>query len=187
MVLYYGDTRWKKPLHLVDCLTIPDYLRERIPDYWVNLYEISYLTEDQIAMFQSDFRFVALYFVQNRREKEGLKPDYSVSLDQLQHVEEFLELMTAITGNQIFMDSLAFIQENRGKNLMMETIIDRYEARGKIEGRKEGIKEGIKEGELSRAKSVVAGMHKEGITIEVIARVVQEPEKVVREWLALPR
>lgn len=40
-------------------------------DYRINLFEIAYLTQEQVALFQSDFRIVADYFVQ-KREKGGI-------------------------------------------------------------------------------------------------------------------
>lgn len=35
----------------------------------INLFEIAFLTDEQVAMFKSDFRIVADYFVQIRKIK----------------------------------------------------------------------------------------------------------------------
>lgn len=50
--------------------------------------------------FHSDFRFVAEYFVASRMRKEGKEPKFSVTLGHLRHVEEFVELMNAITNSR---------------------------------------------------------------------------------------
>ena len=39
---------------------------------YLNVFEIAYLTEEQIEMFQSDFGIIADYFV--KREGKGIKP-----------------------------------------------------------------------------------------------------------------
>lgn len=62
----------------------------------------SFLDEEIVAKFQSDFRFVAEYFVQTRRKKEGLESVFSLTLDHLTHVKEFAGLMNAITNSEIF-------------------------------------------------------------------------------------
>jgi hypothetical protein len=61
----------------------------------VNLFEIAYLSEKQVSSFQSDFRFVAEYFVATRKKKEGAEPTFTIGLEHLKHVEEFIELMRA--------------------------------------------------------------------------------------------
>ena len=70
LVLYFGDKRWDKPLTLLEGFDIPEELKPYVNDYKVNLFEISYLTEEQVAMFKSDFRIVAEYFVQMRTKKD---------------------------------------------------------------------------------------------------------------------
>ena len=55
---------------------LDDELKPLVNDYKINLYEIAYITDEQLAGFKSDFRFVADYFVQKRKtgtyEKEFL-------------------------------------------------------------------------------------------------------------------
>lgn len=64
LVLYFGYGRcWKTPGTLYECLDIPEELKPFVNDYRVNLYEIAYLTDEQVQMFTSDFKVVADYFV----------------------------------------------------------------------------------------------------------------------------
>lgn len=37
-----------------------------VNDYKMNLFEIAYLTHEQVEMFQSDFRVIVDYFVQKQ-------------------------------------------------------------------------------------------------------------------------
>ena len=41
-----------------------------INDYRINVIEVSYLTEEQIALFQSEFKVVANFFVKIERMKQ---------------------------------------------------------------------------------------------------------------------
>ena len=71
------------------------------------MFEISYLTEEQVAMFKSDFRIVAEYFVQMRTKK-----DYTPSAIEIKHVHETLQLMSAVTHDDRFLQDR--ITENGG-------------------------------------------------------------------------
>lgn len=61
------------------------------------MFEIAYLSDEQVNCFQSDFRIVADYFVQKRRNK-GYKPPKIA----IQHVDAFLQMMTALTHDKRF-------------------------------------------------------------------------------------
>ena len=63
----------------------------------MNLFEIAWLTDEQMAMFQSDFRYVADFFVQKRRNKR-----YEVPEGDIIHADALLKLMSALTGNVEF-------------------------------------------------------------------------------------
>ena len=51
-------------------------------DYRINVFEIAYLTPEQVKLFQSDFRIVADYFVQKR-----LNHEYKPSPQKMKHVQ----------------------------------------------------------------------------------------------------
>ena len=70
MVLYFGYKKhWDKAKTLHEALGdgIDEQLKPYVNDYEINLFEIAYLTDEQLAGFKSDFRFVADYFVQKRK------------------------------------------------------------------------------------------------------------------------
>ena len=128
LVLHFGMEKWNEPLTLKECLNIPDELEGYVNDYKMNLYQIAYLTEKQVNMFQSDFKVVAEYFTQKRTNK-----DYVPSPQTFQHVDAVLKLMAVMTGDHRFEEVL---QESRQKGVPtnMCEVLDRVEARGEARG-----------------------------------------------------
>ena len=145
-VLYFGDSRWKSSLNLKDHLKIPDGLDEYVSDYKANLFEIAFLSDEQVSCFQSDFRYVVEYFVATRKKKEGLEPTFTISVEHLKHVEEFIELMNAITNSDHFSRLPKLIKE-RGDDAVLTILFDEAEERGIEKGIEKGRKEGERIGE----------------------------------------
>ena len=101
-------------------------------DYRMNLYEIAYLSDEQVQMFTSDFKIVADYFVQMRKNK-----DYTASEVTIKHVHELLQLMAVMTRDNRF-EKVYSPDMERGTTTMCE-VLDRVENRG--------IQKGIIQGE----------------------------------------
>ena len=116
-----------------DHLKIPDGMEGYVSDYKANLFEIAFLPEEQVQQFRSDFRYVAEYFVASRRRKEGKTPIFTITVDHLKHVEEFVELMYAVTNSDRF-SALPKLIKERGGDTMMTILFDEAEARGEARG-----------------------------------------------------
>ncbi len=98
LVLYFGyDKPWSGPLSLKERMEIPQELDEYINDYKINLFQIAYLTREQVQQFRSDFRIVADYFVQKRE-----KGEYLPSTQEITHVQETLQLLSVMTNDHRF-------------------------------------------------------------------------------------
>ena len=140
LVLYFGyKKRWDKPLNLKERFDIPKELEPYINDYHVNLFEIAWLLDETIQMFQSDFRFVADYFSQKRKNKE-----YKVPEGEMKHVREVMELLSAVMQDTRFMDAYnKRIEEGRLMN--MDAWIDEAENRGMEKGKIEMVLEMLRE------------------------------------------
>lgn len=64
LVLYFGHEKpWSGPLSLKERLNVPKEFEPYVNDYKINLFQIAYLTREQVELFQSDFKVVADYFV----------------------------------------------------------------------------------------------------------------------------
>ena len=138
MVLYFGEQRWKKNKSLYEGMIVPKYLEPYVNDYKINVYEIAYLTEEQVEMFTSDFKIVADYFVQMRKNK-----DYQPSQETIRHVDEVLKLMSVLTKDNRFLKAQ---QEEKGKVKNMCEVLDRVENRGIAKGIEKGMAQGLTQG-----------------------------------------
>ena len=106
-----------------------------VSNHRVNLFEISFLTDEQVERFTSDFRIVADYFVQMRRKR-----DYVPSRRVVEHVDGVLKLLSALTRDHRFEDAQNQFRE--GESVTMLSVLDKVEARGIQLGRTEGIQLG---------------------------------------------
>lgn len=150
IVLYFGKTHWNGPKTLKELLggNIPAKLEPYVSDYKLHVFEISFLSPETVAMFKSDFRIVADFFVQTRQNKE-----YVPSAETITHVEETLKLMSVLTGDTRFEESVNEAMKKGGPVTMCE-VLDQAEnrgmqkglaaglAKGKVEGKAEGKAEG---------------------------------------------
>ena len=136
LVLYFGyDRHWKTPRTLFECLEIPEEVRPYVNDYRMNLFEIAYLSDEQVRMFTSDFKIVADYFVQMRKNK-----NYVASAETIKHVHELLQLMAVMTRDNRF--EKAYSSDMEGGKTTMSEVLDRIEGRGIRKGIQQGISQG---------------------------------------------
>ena len=134
LVLYFGTSRkWKRPLSLYELFSVPEELKEYINDYKINVFNIAYLSEEQVNMFTSDFKIVADYFVQKRKDGK-----YKPSSDVIRHVDAILKFMAVFTGDQRYFNEAIQKKMQTGGIRTMDKILDDYINRGRKEGRLEG-------------------------------------------------
>ena len=131
LVLYFGTKHWDKPKTLYETFSIPDELKPYVNDYRINLFEIAYLSDEQVNMFRSDFRYVADYFVQSKKNN-----DYKPAPGTIRHVHETLQLLQALTGDRRFEESARAAKG--GANTMSELLLDRVEAKAEARGKELG-------------------------------------------------
>ena len=135
LVLYFGyRKRWDKPVSLLECLGgVPGELLPLVNDYRLNLYEIAYLSDEQVSMFKSDFKVVADYFVQMRKNNAYVPPE-----TELTHVREVLELMSVMTNDRRFEDAYNNAGDRRKDIKNMNEWLDNALNESKNEGLNEG-------------------------------------------------
>ena len=130
LVLYYGDKSWDQPSALAEKL--PELENLHGSDYQFHVFHIPDLTDEQIQMFQSDFRIVAEFFA---AQKRGQK--YRGSRKKIQHVDEMLKFMKVFTDDERFM-KVTFEDEQK-EDINMCMILDQIEEEGRQKGKSEGI------------------------------------------------
>ena len=136
LVLYYGEKHWKKNRRLKERIRVPNQLDPYVNDYKVNIFEIAWLSDEQIAMFQSDFRIVADFFVQKRKYK-----DYVPSTETIEHVDAVLKLLSVFAKDD---DYLKFSTRKEGREVNMCEILQSYIRKGREEGRENAISDFVK-------------------------------------------
>ena len=125
LVLYFGyEKRWTKRRKLSEFVKVPPELAPYFNDYKVNVFEIAWLDDNTVEKFQSDFRYVAEFFVQMRKNK-----NYKPSKWQVKHVAAFLDLMTELTQDSRFAESYARTVEGSGLDMTIP-FLDEAENRG---------------------------------------------------------
>lgn len=126
LVLYFGNKHWNQPKTLKELMDIPDGLEEYVNDCKIHVFEIAWLTDEQINKFKSDFKIVAEFFV-NKRKNPDYIPD---NKDTITHVDEILKLFSVMTGDMKYVQ----IDSERVKNMC--DVAERLTEKGKIEERR---------------------------------------------------
>ena len=138
-------------------------MKKFLNDCHVNVLELAWLTDEQIDLFKSDFRFIARQ-LKNERTGKNLIP----SDDRINHPDALLKLMGAITGDERFTEAVNNLREfQEGDILTMKRVrnfIDFYVEEGEARGRAIG--------EESARKSILQNLLAEGMPIEQALRIV---------------
>ncbi|MBO6088949.1 MAG: Rpn family recombination-promoting nuclease/putative transposase [Lachnospiraceae bacterium] len=127
LVLYFGTRHWSSGKSLHEVLEIPEDIKEYVSDYKINVIEVAFLNQKQIDLFQSDFKIIADFFVQKRKNE-----DYVPTDDPIEHVDEVLKMLEIMVGDDRYpqvLEALNKERERKGKISMCE-VYDKIEGRG---------------------------------------------------------
>lgn len=99
LVLYFGtNDKWSTNETLYDCFeNVPEKLMPFVNNFKINVFNIGWLSDEQISLFRSDFKCIAEFLRAQR-----LKIKYTGSNEKLRHANETLKLFTALTGDDSF-------------------------------------------------------------------------------------
>ena len=180
IVLYFGTNRhWYGKKNIKGLMKIPEELNDYINDYEMKVFEIAWLTEAEIDRFHSDFKIVANFFVQKRKNKNYIPDDPT----EIRHVDEVLKLLQVMTGDERYQ---MIFNRKKGVHSMCD-VAEGLEKMGIEKGLKQGIGEGIKQGiEQGIELGKTAGIHAE--KVRVYKRLIKKgfSEKEAREIAELP-
>lgn len=128
LVLYFGtEKHWNYPRNLKGLMNIPNELDPYINNYQIHVFEIAWLPEWQIEQFQSDFRVVARYFSEKRKNKNYVPHDKTI----LKHVDAVLKLLAVMSGDHRYESILAH-PEQKGMVNTMDDALTRVITEGQI-------------------------------------------------------
>lgn len=156
LVLYFGTKRrWKYKKNIKKIINVPEELDEYVNDVKINVFEIAWLPKDTIDKFTSDFKIVANFFSEKRKNQDYVPEDET----EIKHVDAILKLLSVMTGDSRYEEILKYDDGKEVQNMC--EVADRLENKGKELGRAEGK-------ELGRAEMIIQ-MLKSGKTAEQIA------------------
>ena len=107
----------------------------------MNVFDIAYLTEEQIKMFQSDFGIIADYFVKRRKGYKTIE-----NHKPIKHVDEMLKFMRIFAEDERFLQ--LDVKKNEEGEVTMCTILDTAINKGIEQGISQGITQGIAQGKI---------------------------------------
>ena len=147
LVLYFGPGHWKAPKDLHSRLKMPEEVKKYVSNYEINVFEMGYLTQEQVDLFTSDFKVVAEYFMHLVQ-----KTEYKGDSQELQHVDEVLDLLHVMTGDDRFeeMQKEARQKKEEGELIMKNWILDEAEERGIEKGQRQAWAKSIRHIRLTR-------------------------------------
>lgn len=152
LVLYFGVEHWNKHHRLKERVRVPKLLVPYVNDYKINIREIAWLSDEQIAGFKSDFRYVAEFF-RLKRLKQDLKFDNKVP----DHIDAILKLLTALSGDERYQET---IKDKGGKPKTMCEMIERLQAGLKEENAKLKKENADKDAKLAAQDAKIVAMIK---------------------------
>ena len=143
LVLYFGPGHWKQPKSLLECIQtdIPDELRPFLQDYKIHVFEIPWLSPETVNLFQSDFRIVADFFVQQRINKA-----YVPSPQKMLHVDAVMKLLSAVTKDPSFDTTFQKLDVPKKEDITMCDIMQKNWNDGVREGLRKGRRDGLRKG-----------------------------------------
>ena len=139
-------------------------MKEYISDYKINVFDVGDMSLEDIEVFKSDFKMIAEHFVRLRNNEQDYEPDNR----SIQHVDEFLKLMSVLTGDTEFLEQRNAYsdEEKESGEVAMDRIMEyRYN-------------KGVVEGEI-RGEDLITSLIKklkENNRINELDRVLNEPE-----------
>lgn len=136
IVLYFGEDHWCKEKNIKSLMKIPKELDPYVNDYKMEVFEIAWLTDEQIKMFKSDFQVVARFFVNKRKNADYIADDPT----EIIHVDEVLKLLSAMTGDRDY--EKVICDGTKGQVKSMCDVAERLKNMGRQEGFQEGRQEG---------------------------------------------
>ena len=151
IVLYFGLTRWNKPKNLKDILDIPTGLEDFVSDYKINVFEIAFLPEETVNRFKSDFRLVAKYFINIRKNPYYIPEDEN----EIKHVDAVLKFLSIMSGSEKALEKFMSIGEREVKNMSDGPLTKLY-YKGVSDGKEQGLEQSIEKG---REQGIIQGVN----------------------------
>lgn len=138
IVLHFDyEHHWTGPRTLKACFPhIPPELDPYVNDYKIHVFEIAWLPDEIIKRFKSDFRFVADYYSQMRKNQK-----WEPMPGKVKHIKELFDLFGTLTSDTRFVEMYHHRkgEQNDMASIALDYLAAEYTAQGEARGRAEGI------------------------------------------------
>ena len=168
-VIGYDGTAYRSQLLEERKKILPEGLDKFVNDYSMQVFEIAWLTEEEIERFQSDFRIVANFFVKKRKNKDYIPDDPT----EIKHVDEVLKLLQVMTGDDRYKEMFKKKKEVHS----MCDVAERLEKMGIAKGIELGREEQKK---ASRVEFILRVLETKGTVDEKTRKRIEEEPDVDR-------
>ena len=182
VVLYFGTERhWNSKKNIKSLMEIPVHLDKFVNDYQMHVFEVAWLTEEQISHFHSDFRIVANFFANKRKNKDYIPDDPT----EIKYVDEVLKLMQVMTGDKRYKEIFSKKKEGvrsmcdvaeRLEKMGWEKGIQQGMEQGIERGMEQGMKQGIQQGNIQKSVKIYRNLLKRGFGEEEAREIAEIPE-----------
>ena len=180
MVLNYSRQLWDKDLSTYECTRFPRGIRDLLIPYVANqnimVHNVSFLDDETIQLFRSDFRLLAEYFSKSRTDTR-----YNPCHTEIVHSYSFWSLMSVLTKKPVFEHILKPEKEGESVN-SMSTFFEERDRLVKLEGIQIGERRGR---ELEREQSILNHTkllsQKFNITADEAMTILEVPEDTQKE------
>jgi predicted transposase/invertase (TIGR01784 family) len=187
IVIYHGPREWEVDTRFISLFNAPGYMREYVPDFNYNLYDMSHVPDEEIkgaVLLRILFMTLKYIFTPELRYKlrEEIFPLFLELKDKEKGTEYLEALLRYLTGSARSLpedelhETVTQLFEEGGD--VMATIAEKWKRQGKEEGKKEGKREGKREGKWD----VVKNSLKEGLPIKTIERITGFPSEEINRF-----
>ena len=160
IVLHFGTKRrWTEKKSLFGLLgdSVTQDIQPFINDYKINVFDLAWLTDEEILRFKSDFKLVVEYL---QAERVGNVKNWG--RQKLFHIHELLNLLKSISHDETFTKMEDFIVQTQSEKggIQVSEFVQKWFNQGRNEGIALGRNEGIA---LGRNEGIALGRN-EGIS-----------------------
>ena len=147
---------------------VDERLKPYVNDYKINLFELAYLPEEKRKLFKSDFRVVVDYLYQVRKNNK-----YEPEMYKIEHIDEVLNLMSAMTSDNRFEEVIEEVHEKESKYIceVIDIMLNNGWQEAIDSGMQKGLEEGMQKGAEIEKKNIAQAMKKKGLDIGLIMEI----------------
>ena len=131
-------------------------------------FELAYLPKEKRKLFKSDFRVVVDYLYQVRKNNK-----YEPKMYKIEHIDEVLNLMSAMTSDNRFEEVIEEVHEKEAKYMceVIDIMLNNGWQEAIDSGMQKGLEEGMQKGAEIEKKNIAQAMKKKGLDIGLIMEI----------------